>query len=517
MGFEMPRYLENYLSTKSKPLNNFVNTSTYYANLNPYYINYMSTTVRQCMAYAYGVQDGYVNDTASFNIGATIKDAAARIVKGNKVMFTGSDTACEFLSDTWLTHSGFDLFFDRAIDYLLAGGTTAVKLNINRGKLKPSAYRVDRFYADCDDDGDVTFITFLSSLLSSERGAGGTNLQYWLSEQRYYNQKGEKCVIFKVMYKGGVAGTEVVPGIEDAGLPFDALPVETQSLLRRKNIRINEEMLLPFEDGLGVWIWRRTASNSCVPGAPMGDPLLFGVEDILWAIDTVFGGSLIDVIQGRGKILVPKRFMRSLSKSLAGSGENQPKWLGGSIFNSEYDDEDDSLVYLLTEHDKDFTPQSVQFDIRSTAFKEMFETYIRQACVKCGFAPTSIFPFLQDNSPRTATEVRSEDNLTQATVQSLHRLIVPLMDRMIDEVLKFYGFSGQANVQLSDYIGNKLQYDQNLRENYAAGAMPLDVFVQKINGISKRETNEYVRKILEEQKDKQAQPFGGLGGFDIGV
>ena len=172
---------------------------------------------------------------------------------------------------------------------------------------------------------------------------------------------------------------------------------------------------------------------------------------------------------------------------------------------------------MLTEHDKDFTPQSVQFEIRSAAFKEMFEVYIRQACVKCGFAPTSIFPFLQDNSPRTATEVRSEDNLTQATVQSVHRLIVPLMDRMIDEVLKFHGFGGQASVQLSDYIGNKLQYDQNLRENYAAGAMPLDVFVQKINGISKRETDEYVKKILEEQKAKQAQPFGDLGGLDLGI
>lgn len=517
MGFEIPKYIQDYLSVKSKPFESFVNTSTYYANLNPYYINYMSTTVRQCMAYAYGVQDGFINDNASFNIGATIKDAAVRIVKGNKVMFTGSDTASEFLSDVWLTRSGFDLFFDRAIDYLLSGGTTAVKLNINHGRIKPSAYRIDRFYADCDDDGDVTFITFLSSLLSSESHAGGINLQYWLAEQRYYNRNGEKCIIFKVMSKGGVAGTEAIPSVEDAGIPFFDLPDEIQSILRRKNIRINEEMVLPFNDGLGVWLWRRTASNSCVPGAPFGDPLLFGVEDILWAIDTVFGGSLVDVLNGKGKILVPKRFMRSLRSALQGTDNKAPVWMNGDVLSNEYDDEDESLVYLLTEHDKDFTPQSVQFEIRSAAFKEMFEVYIRQACVKCGFAPTSIFPFLQDNSPRTATEVRSEDNLTQATVQSLHRLIVPLIDRMITEVLRFYSFTGHANVQLSDYIGNKLQYDQNLRENYAAGAMPLDVFVQKINGISKRETDEYVRKILEEQKEKQAQPFGGLGGFDIGV
>ena len=96
-------------------------------------------------------------------------------------------------------------------------------------------------------------------------------------------------------------------------------------------------------------------------------------------------------------------------------------------------------------------------------------------------------------------------------------MIVPLMDRMIDEVLKFHGFDGQASVQLSDYIGNKLQYDQNLRENYAAGAMPLDVFVQKINGISKRETDEYVKKILEEQKARQAQPFGDLNNLNLGI
>ena len=77
--------------------------------------------------------------------------------------------------------------------------------------------------------------------------------------------------------------------------------------------------------------------------------------------------------------------------------------------------------------------------------------------------------------------------------------------------------SGKTTVQLSDYIGNKLQHDANLRDNYAAGGIPKDAFIQQLNNISKRETDEYMSKITEEQRQRQAEPFGELDNLGLGL
>ena len=79
---------------------------------------------------------------------------------------------------------------------------------------------------------------------------------------------------------------------------------------RLKITRLNQEIILPTFDRLGVWLLSRTATNSCVPDAPFGDPLLYGCLDLLWSIDVVFSGSMIDVLNGEGKILVPKQFLQ---------------------------------------------------------------------------------------------------------------------------------------------------------------------------------------------------------------
>lgn len=141
-------------------------------------------------------------------------------------------------------------------------------------------------------------------------------------------------------------------------------------------------------------------------------------------------------------------------------------------------------------------------------YRGMLEIYLRQAVTLCGFAPTSVFPFLSDGSAKTATEVTAEENLTRATVQSAHQTIIPQINRMLNEVCFQYGFGKSASIKLADYIGNKLLRDQNIRENYAAGLLPLDIAVQRINDISASETQEYIRKIEEEQKSRQPSGYG---------
>lgn len=506
MGFSQPKQLESWLNNDwRRPPQNFVDCSLYYAGLDVFFKDYMNNVVRPCVAYSSGSADNTINSGIKLNVGMAIKAAATRLVKGDKILFEGGDTACRALSDIWAPEVGFETFLESAIDYMLAGGTVAVKLNMDaHGRIYPTATRIDRYYAETDDLGEVQSITFFNSLLYSEKFGRKSSNQYWLVEERYYRD-GTPVVVNKIHWKSGVAGKETLPSIGTPGIEFQALPEAVQRILNRRGIVVNEERPLPFGDGLGVWLWRRTANNSCVPGLSMGDPLLYGALDIIWAIDVVFSGSVTDVLLGKGKILVPKKYLTSVREDLKALGIKTEV----AVFNDDLEDTDESLVYVLTEQDKDFTPQSVQFEIRSESYRGMLEIYLRQAAVHCGFAPTSIFPFLQDQSAKTATEVTAEENLTRASVQSLHQTIVPAINRMLEEVLKQYGFKETARIKLSDYIGNKLQRDQNIRNNYAAGLIPREVAVQHVNDISAGETAEYIQKI---DADQQARRNAALGG-----
>lgn len=516
MGFEYPQYLQNYLDKKSEsPFENFVNTSQYYSNTNAYAMTYLNRVVRQCMAYACATHDGAYNGGISANIGYTAIKSAAKLIKGDKVLFAGTDEATAFLSDTWVPFSRFDLFLDELITFMQMGGTSLFKINKDAlGRCTLSASRIDRNMFTAADNGDIVDATFLLTLLSSIQNDNCTQ-QLWLVERRYYKD-GVPTVIYHVHQKSATAGNEVLPLIEAEGIKFEDLPETARVYVEKLGIKLDEPTRLPFRDGLGVWGVLNTATNSCVPGLKMGDPALYGTLDLLWSIDTVFSGSLIDVLNGQGKVLVPKVFLGSINKQLnamqaknVGSGVKpqdsqrlEAKW--------EAVEGNDNFVYVTVPHDKDFIPQSVQFEIRSMQYKELLEMYLKQFAVAFGYAPTTLFPYIQDSSPKTAREVTAEENLTRASVQSAHRLLLPELNRAIAEVLYQSGFKGNAILQLSDYIGNKLMRDENMRNNYSAGLVPKETAVQVINGLSYRETQEYLEKIAEDDKEKQSAMGGGL-------
>ncbi|MDE7406472.1 MAG: hypothetical protein K2M89_06340 [Clostridiales bacterium] len=503
MSFQIPQYLQSYLDKKKdSPYSNYVNTSEYYANTNAYVMNYLNRVVRQCMAYANGAQDGAYNSGLSANIGYTAIKNATKLIKGDKTIFAGDDHATAFLSDTWAPYARFDIFLEELISYTLAGGTALFKLNKDSlGRCSLSASRVDRNTFTVVDNGDIVDVTFMLTLLSSTT-SNNVNEALWLVERRYYAEDRKPTVVYHVHRKSGIAGNETMPNTDGEGLPYDALPLVAKQAVERLGIELDTPMELPYRDGLGVWASLNTATNSCVPGLRMGDPALYSTLDLLWSIDTVFSGSLIDVLNGEGKVLVPKRFLGNINAAIQKALKARPDY--GTL--DAVDEGDSGFVYVSTPHDKDFPPTDVQFDIRSEQYRGMWELYLKQFAVAFGYAPTTLFPYLQDASPKTAREVTAEENLTRASVQSAHRLLIPELNRAIAEVLYQAGFKGKATLQLSDYIGNKLMRDENLRQNYAAGLIPHETAVQIANGLSAKETAEYMAKIATEQKETA---FGG--------
>lgn len=513
MGFQIPNYLKRYLENTKyrKPFENFVNNSTYYAQLNWQWISYMETVVRPCIAYSTASVDGAYNSSLSTSTGMAIVKGATRLIAGDKLFFLGNDESGKFLSDNWSPAVNFTKFLNRAISFMLAGGTSVIKWNQDeRGWNTLSAFRIDRTLVSTDENGEVTDAVFFIALLSTMKNREQQST-YWLVEERKYNEEGKAILIYKVFVRGGIANSPTLPSPYEIGVNLENLPLTVQNELRRLKItRLNEEIPLPVYDGLGVWLLTRTATNSCVPDAPLGDPLLYGCLDLLWSIDVVFSGSMIDVLNGEGKILVPKQFLQDTLNRLQTQYPNQ-KFNVTTAELRGYKDE--SFVYVMPSgFDKDkMTPTPVQFDIRADQYGKMMEMYERLTAVRAGYSPTSIFPYLTpDNSVKTATEVTAEENLTRASIKDTHSLILPVLTRALREVLKQEGLNPDVQLRLGDYIGNKLQYDANIRDNYEAGLLPKEIAVKQINNLTDGETQEYMDKISNDDEYKRSQDkFGG--------
>ena len=505
MGFKIPQYLQNYLDNAKyrKPFENFVNNSTYYAQLNWQWLSYMETVVRPCIAYSTGSVDGNYNTALSTATGMAILRGASRLVIGDKIQFIGDDESCKFLSDIWAPAVNFNKFMNRAATFALQGGSCVIKVDKDEnGKHSLSAYRIDRTIISVNDYGDITEASFFVGLLTTLKN-NSTQSTYWLVENRKYNESGTAVLTYKVFVRSGIANSPTLPQPWQAGLNWDNLPEQIQRELHRVGVeKLNEEIPLPFYDGLGCWLLTRTSTNSCVPDTPFGDPLLYGCLDLLWSIDVVFSGSLVDVLNGEGKIIVPKQFLQETLNRLQAQNPTV-KFNVTTAELSGYGDE--SFVYVMASGlDKDKqTPIPVQFDIRAEQYGKMIEMYERLACVRAGFSPTSIFPYLTpDTSAKTATEVTAEENLTRSSIRELHANIEPIFNRALREVLRQEGFSVNAQIKLAEYIGNKIQYDSNIRDNVAAGLLPREIGVKLISGLTDNETLEYLKKIKTEETEK---------------
>ena len=505
MAFKMPEYIKWYLNNAKyrKPFENFVNNGTYYSQVDWQWISYMQTIVRPCLAYATGASDCGYGSSLSTATGMAIVKGATRLVAGDKLFFNGDDEATRFLSDIWAPRTNFKRLVSRAVSFALGAGTSVLKWNMDEHERNTlSAFRIDRTLISVNEADEVTDAVFFITLFTKTKNDAQNT--YWLTEERKYNDKGQKVIIYKVFVRGGNAESPTLPSPYQMGVALRNLPPMVQRELKRLGIsKLNVEIPLPAYDGLGVWLLPATEANSCVPDAPFGDPLLYGCLDLLWSIDLVFSGSIIDVINGEGKIIVPKQF---LQETLGRLKQMYPQ-SDFSVTTSELDGYgDESFVYVLpTGIDRDkMAPLPVQFEIRADQYGKMLEMYERLAAVRAGYSPSSIFPYLtQDASVKTAQEVTAQENLTSSSVMHAHDIMLPIFDRALREVLRHEGFSTNVQLQLGDYIGNKLRYDENVRANYQSGLTPQREAIKQVHRLTDAEADEYVLKIQQEQQAQQ--------------
>ena len=81
--------------------------------------------------------------------------------------------------------------------------------------------------------------------------------------------------------------------------------------------------------------------------------------------------------------------------------------------------------------------------------------------------------------------------------------MLPVLNRALREVLRQEGFSPNIQLQLGDYVGNKLRHDENVRANYAAGLTPQKDAIKQVHNLTDSEADEYLAKIQEERRTEE--------------
>ena len=146
----------------------------------------------------------------------------------------------------------------------------------------------------------------------------------------------------------------------------------------------NDFSRLPFADlGCEIVKWTRGVGN--IPELPFGESLLSNLISILMSWDYYFSAFNTDMYLGRGRVLVSELFNSDPKKGNYNAG------LDSFIFQR--------IRSISPEEQK---PLPIQFDLRSTSWKEIRDMLIENIAVQTGMNVSTIASFLSDNTARTA-------------------------------------------------------------------------------------------------------------------
>lgn len=448
----------------------FVNNSAFYARIPAQFQTYMRRYVQNPLWWNDGWCPYFHNSfdgLFSTGLGGAIVKRLADKVFGSKLYYKNDSTdevesdvekikPCESVNAMreWSEKVNFDKVVHKAIGYALAAGTAAIKLNRNsRGELWADAWRFDKFFPCVNGDGSIESVTFfiMLNVPFSKATARDEKTVYTLEEKRYFGDyervtgevlRNVPLVCYEVhkMY-GTITNNAFSSDGTSETVCWRDLPKSIKKYINESfsGMRIGEPILLPFDDWLGVELVNATDGIPSLPELPFGESILRKIIPQLQAFDYAFSASCTDMYIGKGRVLVPKGIMGA-SNGQANSGL-------------------DSFMYERIEYvnPDDQKPVPLQFDTRSTEWRAQFENILNLISVIIGVSPSTLASFLQDNSPKTAREVSTQENETMQFVTSTRGVVERPINRILNEVRKYKGLPDKVALRWS-YAGMENPY-----------------------------------------------------------
>lgn len=478
---------------------------------------------RYSMEWASGKVSYEHNKLLSSGIGMTAVELVAKRVLGGSLVFKkGKDTDVAGKNTDKIRKLCCELNLDDNTEKLVlkgnAGGSSYYVLSPLGDSYTLDTIGIDQAFVSFAGDKVQRAKLFINFYDDNYRGIG-KGARYFLIEDRYF--KNGKPYTINRIYRSYLPRFE---GVADTTMSFDYtwrddndtkaeeinskdIPAEYLKYLEDEGIVLGVEVPLPFKS-LGVFHFKRTATDLRHPNSKYGRPLLSGCYDLLWSYDFAFSILTKDLQVGRALSFVPT----PLNGNQMLAQQMGDKELGNAYYQYRleypalFDDE-----FVKVPHTKmdDQMPSTVQFDIRSEKIKTAMDKIATMIANQIGISPTYFISMLNNtNETKTATEVASDMSETNLTVINQRRLLQTTINELIDELCHVSGINADdVFVTFSPLEElNKMMTADYIAKLRAVDGMSDETLVNiAYKDMSEAEKEEEVKRIKEMREDKNKQ------------
>lgn len=435
-----------------------------------YYMPFYSIYLNKCLS----VYQGYVRGFHSVGEGVVPQKALQCLAKGfNNMLFANP---CDFNGDPndyafvkkWAKKTKFFKAIKKGHLYDIALGTSLLKINRKGNELYVTAHRMDTFFVDVAPDGTVCSAKIYFDAMTNTNAFNGEN-HYGLCEERYFNEEGKACVRTSVYMSSSGVQNSVADRSNNRSevgghkVNWDNLPKDVRLWIKNNHpeIIVDREILLPFHNTLGCYLFTFTEDIPQVPDMPFGQP----IGDILWTesmqYDQIKWFEANEVYMARARALIPEEMWN----------KDDPAYDQTALSERFY-----QKVSSMSDDDK-VTP--IQFQLRGADIKTQKENIFKDMAFKMNVSASTIASFLSEgNSAKTATEIMSERTKSDGWINSQINLIKPVIDEMLKTIMLYYD---RGEVEIIIKGEDQSPFNEKLKTNsdvFAAGNMSPRMFVK---------------------------------------
>lgn len=498
----------NYFRARYQNFQNIVSNNEFYADMPSAWVAYQNAYVRQWDEWASGfVLSLHRGNFFSTGMGKTVIDILTRECMKGGYRFDGVDNeANKFLTD-WAEKTQFSDIIELGFHNANRLGNNILRLNIVRGKGEAycTSHPVNRTYFEVNRRDEVVKARFVDML------ANGTaaDIQFYTVEDRIAFGGKNYYRIRVYVYEATATYT--------AWNEFHDLTKLDPCVLSHftdlyGNVELGQWYELPLKT-LGCYNWKNTSSSSAISAMTgFADSSLHTALDILYSIDYNYSMGQLDQYFGRTRVIVPKAMTNQKQRMIHNGvdiGEALMQISDAPLEDDVYSEAPSSDNIL----DKPMQPVFIQPDLRGEARKYIRDSDLELLASKVGLSSSTLANHLNYNKSKTATEVDTEKDTTDITVETKRRLANRAIDALLKDLCDFYGLKNDVDITWNlSGKGNK----EDILMEYRNGLMPLKQCIKRLHPeLTDAEVDEWVADLqtakLQSPYDNSIDGIFGLG------
>jgi len=509
-NLEMQSQLLSQMSLNAQATYAPIIREQFYALVPTAFKYYYWNVIRKCIYWYHGYVPEVHKAAAGIfatGIGNAIVHEITKLVIGGRVFFANkykestnkgdalnpnNNTLKEF--NKWSDKYSFQDTIKTWIEYAVAGGTSALCSYVDNDRnLVTQAYRIDQFFHEVDFSGRIMGFTLFNGCytakMSNGEGRNENEMNYYILERRYYNDKMEPKIKMCVHAQyGNVATGESFDIGQTNELKWEQLPKKIQNMLKRDypNIKFGVEQDILFTKDLGVFILKWTTTNR-IPSVKLGESALMNVIGYLYEYENAESYMVTDLYLGRGQIYLPEE------------GRNPTEQFIGPYSGK------DALVLtrIPTKSWQEQKPMSVQFELRAEEWSRVRNSISEKIASTIGVSGSDMFSYLRDASggSKTATQIAAESQKTISYIEEKRSIIVNAIQPFVNLWKQFYNEADELAVRFSSQnMVNKMVTIDEIRMKKEIGIATYDILKELYPDYDDEQINEMVERRFDEQK-----------------